>query len=86
MLTYLFLAQKQGFIIDSYVDEPVGVLTKNESGRMWVKQGDACTIDCLRRRQASSTEQSAQLHHAAHEQCFIASSVKTEVAVTPRDA
>ncbi|HUE37474.1 MAG TPA: OsmC family protein, partial [Candidatus Acidoferrum sp.] len=32
MLTFLFLAQKQGFQIDSYADEAIGVVTKNESG------------------------------------------------------
>jgi organic hydroperoxide reductase OsmC/OhrA len=33
-----------------------------------------------------TAEQSAGLHHAAHEQCFIANSIKTEVSVVPRDA
>src|SRR6202789_3051188 len=36
MLTFLYLASKQGFQIDSYEDESVGVLTKNEKGAPWV--------------------------------------------------
>jgi organic hydroperoxide reductase OsmC/OhrA len=86
MLTYLFLAKKQGFVIDSYVDEAVGVLSKNESGRMWVSKVTLGPAIAYSGDKRPTTEQSTQLHHAAHEQCFIASSVKTEVAVVPRDA
>jgi organic hydroperoxide reductase OsmC/OhrA len=86
MLTYLFLAQKQGFVIDSYVDEAVGMLSKNEGGRMWVSKVTLAPAIAYSGDKRPTTEQSAQLHHAAHEQCFIANSVKTEVAVVPRDA
>ena len=86
MLTYLFLAQKQGFIIDSYVDDAVGMLTKNESGRMWVSKVTLAPSIVYGGDKRPTSEQSSQLHHAAHEQCFIASSVKTEVVVVPREA
>src|SRR6187397_2767712 len=36
MLTFLYLASKQGFQIDSYEDEAVGMMTKNENGVPWV--------------------------------------------------
>src|SRR5258706_4873554 len=36
MLTFLYLASKQGFQIDSYEDEAVGVLAKNEKGVPWI--------------------------------------------------
>src|SRR3974390_2583919 len=36
MLTFLWLASKQGFQIDSYEDEAVGAMAKNEKGVPWV--------------------------------------------------
>src|SRR6186713_3092998 len=36
MLTFLWLASRDGFEVDSYEDEALGVMTKNEQGRMWV--------------------------------------------------
>ncbi len=36
MLTYLYLACQQGFQVDRYHDEAVGVMTKNEKGIPWV--------------------------------------------------
>jgi organic hydroperoxide reductase OsmC/OhrA len=36
MLTFLYLASRQGFQVDSYEDEAVGVMTKNEKGVPWV--------------------------------------------------
>ena len=81
MLTYLFLASKAGFQIASYEDEAVGMMTKNDRGVPWVS---AVT---LRPRIAyagdarpSDTDED-RLHHAAHEQCFIANSVKTDITV-----
>jgi organic hydroperoxide reductase OsmC/OhrA len=81
MLTFLFLASRQGFQVDSYVDEAVGVMTKNERGAPWV------SAVALRPRIAYSGDKlpapgdEERLHHLAHEQCFIANSVKTEVTV-----
>ncbi len=80
MLTFLHVAAKRGFTVTSYRDAAVGVLTKGANGVPWVS-----TIT-LRPELAyvgdpPTTEQLAELHHAAHEQCFIANSVKTEVVV-----
>ena len=81
MLTFVWLASREGFTADSYEDEAVGVMSKNERGVPWVS---AIT---LRPRIAWSGDKlpmSAdleRLHHAAHEQCFIANSIKTEVTV-----
>jgi organic hydroperoxide reductase OsmC/OhrA len=82
MLTFLWVASKQGFQVESYDDEAVGTMTKNDRGVPWVSRvtlrpqivwgGD-------RRPTAAEIE---HLHHAAHEQCFIANSVKSEVVVT----
>jgi len=81
MLTYLFLASRAGFEILSYEDEAVGTMTKNERGVAWV------SAVVLRPRLVYSGDKRPsradedKLHHAAHDQCFIANSVKTEVTV-----
>jgi organic hydroperoxide reductase OsmC/OhrA len=81
MLTFLFLAMKAGFEVASYEDEAVGTMTKNEKGIPWVSSVVLRPrIVYAGERQPSSEEQS-RLHHAAHEQCFISNSVRTEVTV-----
>ena len=83
MLTFLYLAGQRGFLVDSYRDEAVGVMTKNERGVPWVS---AVTLHPQIRYGGSTLPlppEEARLHHEAHEQCFIASSIKTEVTVKP---
>jgi organic hydroperoxide reductase OsmC/OhrA len=81
MLTFLYLAGKEGFQVDSYVDEAVGAMTKNERGVPWVS---SVTLQPRIRYSGSNQPEPAEearLHHLAHEQCFIAQSIKTEVMV-----
>jgi organic hydroperoxide reductase OsmC/OhrA len=83
MLTFLYLAAKRGFVIDSYRDEAVGVLAKNEDGRQAIT---LVTLHPAIRFGAGAQPTPADLdtlHHQAHEQCFIAQSVRTEVRVEP---
>lgn len=81
MLSFLYVASKAGFVVESYDDEAVGVMAKNEKGVAWVS---AVT---LRPRITYGGEQQPDpadvhhLHHLAHEQCFIANSVKTDIRV-----
>ncbi len=81
MLTFLALAAKRKLIPDEYSDNAVGYLEKNSQGRM------AVTRVLLRPRivwapgVAVSEEDLKRLHHQAHEGCFIANSVTTDVRV-----
>lgn len=83
MLWFLSIAAKQKFCIDRYFDVAVGVMEKNSEGKM------AMTVVTLRPEvhfsgeRMPTREQISQLHHEAHEQCFIANSVKTEVRCEP---
>src|SRR3954465_8468006 len=38
MLTFLYVAAKQGFVVDEYADDAVGEMSKNERGKMWVSK------------------------------------------------
>ena len=81
MLTYLYLAGRQGFQVDSYRDEAVGVVTKNEQGVPWVSAVTLNPKIVYSGDKLPGAEDVEQLHHLAHEQCFIANSVKTRITV-----
>lgn len=81
MLTFVFLAGRQGFQVDSYDDEAIGVMTKNDRGVPWVSKvtlNPRIVYSGAKMPSASAVE---HLHHLAHEQCFIANSIKTEIVV-----
>jgi organic hydroperoxide reductase OsmC/OhrA len=81
MLTFLAIATKRKLSLDSYSDDAVGFMEKNEAGRL------AITRVTLRPKivwTAGVTVSSADLeamHHEAHEGCFIANSVTTKITV-----
>ena len=81
MLTFLFLASRQGFQIDSYHDAATGVMTKNEKGVPWVSSVTLRPRIALSGERQPTDADVTRLHHLAHEQCFIANSVKTHVSV-----
>jgi organic hydroperoxide reductase OsmC/OhrA len=81
MLTFLHLASRQGFQVDSYQDEAVGGMTKNENGVSWISVVTLNPkIACSGERLPAPADEE-RLHHQAHEQCFIANSIKTHVTV-----
>ena len=82
MLWFLHLACNRKYKVTRYHDEAVGVLEKRVDGK------EAITRVTLRpvvsfAGAAPSPEQHAQLHEKAHERCFIANSVKSDVLVEP---
>ena len=81
MLFYLYLASRQGFQVDSYHDEAVGVMTKNEKGVPWVSSVALHPKIIYSGAKSPAPADEERLHHLAHEQCFIANSVKTEIVV-----
>jgi len=81
MLTFLYLASKQGFQIDSYEDESVGMMTKNEKGVPWVSLVTLNPKIIFSGDKLPTPTDEKQLHHLAHEQCYIANSIKTEVSI-----
>jgi len=81
MLTFLYVAAKQGYVIDGYADEAVGVMTRNGHGKMWVSKVTLAPAIVFAGEKRPTPEQLDELHHLAHEECFIANSVKSEVVV-----
>jgi len=83
MLTFLYVAGRQGFQVDSYDDESVGTMTKNERQVPWVSTVTLNPRIAYGGAKRPTPAQEEHLHHQAHEQCFIANSIKTEVVVNP---
>jgi organic hydroperoxide reductase OsmC/OhrA len=84
MLTYLHVASRQGFVVERYEDEAVGVLRKNERGAIWVAAVTLAPRIVYGGEKRPTAENEAQLHNLAHAQCFIANSVKTEILIAGR--
>ena len=81
LLTLLAIAAKKGWTVESYEDDAEGTLGKNDAGKL------ALTRVTLRPRIVFAddivldADTLQYLHHQAHEHCFIANSVKTEVVI-----
>ncbi|GAA1588540.1 OsmC family protein [Kribbella sancticallisti] len=80
MLTFLAIAAKKRLVVDSYVDHAVGVMAKNEAGRIAITQVRLHPVITFG-GEAPDEAALERMHHLAHEQCFIANSVTTEVLV-----
>jgi organic hydroperoxide reductase OsmC/OhrA len=83
MLWFLGIAARRGFCVDSYVDRPVAVMEKNERGKLYLSRA---TLRPEVRFSGPRLPQRAEIdamHHRAHEECFIANSVRTEVDCVP---
>ena len=81
MLFFVDLARRAGFVVDSYVDEAKGVLDKREDGKMWMSRVTMRPQVTFSGDKRPSEAEIADLHHRAHDQCFIANSVSTEVKI-----
>ena len=82
MLTFLYLAAKQGHVIESSDDAAVGIMSKNERGKLFVSKVTLRPRIVFSGPRQPSAAELAQLHHHAHEECYIANSVRTEVVVS----
>ena len=83
MLWFLDIACRAGWVVDSYRDDAVGVMDRNAQGHM------AVTLVTLRpavrfNGKQPTADELKHLHHRAHEECFIANSVKSEVRCEPQ--
>jgi organic hydroperoxide reductase OsmC/OhrA len=83
MLTFLDLARRAGVVIDSYEDEAVGIMEEIAPKRRAVTKVTLRPKIVYRGAPPDKTKLD-ELHHQAHEYCFIANSVKTEVVVEAR--
>jgi len=81
MLTFLSIAAKKRFVVDSYEDAALGVMTKNDKGKLFVSKVTLDPKIVFSGDRQPTAEQIAELHHLSHQECFIANSVMTEIVV-----
>ncbi|MGQ0511288.1 MAG: OsmC family protein [Betaproteobacteria bacterium] len=82
MLWFLHLASRAKFTVTRYVDEASGVLEKGPQGK-WMMTRVTLRPAVSFSGTAPAPEEHEQLHHKAHEECYVANSVKSEVICLP---
>lgn len=84
MLTFLAICARKRLTVDAYEDDAVGFLEKGPEGKLWM----ARVILRPRVQFAPETKMNGaaldEIHHQSHHECFIASSVRTDVTVEAR--
>jgi organic hydroperoxide reductase OsmC/OhrA len=80
MLWFLSLAQQAGLDVLSYRDAARGKMGKDERGKTAITQ-IMLRPEIAFNGPAPDPETVARLHHDAHERCFIANSLRTEIVV-----
>jgi organic hydroperoxide reductase OsmC/OhrA len=81
MLTFIWLAAKARFVVDAYDDRAIGTMARNDRGRMAVTSVRLEPNIVFSGEKLPTDAEVAELHHGAHEQCFIANSVLTTISV-----
>lgn len=81
MLTFLAFCSKKRLKLESYRDNAVGVLEKNDQGKLALTRVTLHPVATFAAGVEVSREELEKLHHRAHGECFIANSVRTEVVV-----
>lgn len=84
MLWFLAIAAAgRKYIVESYVDEAKGVMAENAEGKLAMTRVTLRPKVTFAADTVPTQEKLAKMHHLAHDNCFIANSVKTEVVVEP---
>ena len=81
MLTFLWIAAKKGFLIEAYEDNAEGVLAADANGRQSMTEVTLHPDITWGGTEIPTAEQLDEMHHLAHEGCYIANSVKTEIKI-----
>jgi organic hydroperoxide reductase OsmC/OhrA len=84
MLTFLAICTKRKLSLDAYRDEAIGYVEKNEQGKLAVTRVVLRPHVTWSQGVVVSAADLDKMHHQAHENCFIANSVKSAVTVEPR--
>ena len=81
MLTFLFLAAREGYRVDDYRDEAIGLMTPNAAGKLHISRITLAPRITFSGDKKPTSADIARLHHAAHDGCYIANSILAEVVV-----
>ncbi|WGV98361.1 OsmC family protein [Vibrio sp. YMD68] len=79
MLVFLSIAAKRQYVIESYVDNAVGILEEDSRGKTSITKVTLRPHIIFSNDRIPTLKQLEKMHHMSHENCFIANSVKTDV-------
>ena len=83
MLWFLAIAAKRGFVVDSYRDAAVGTMGRDATGKIAMTRVTLRPDVRFGGSSPPSSDELTAMHHEAHDECFIANSVKTEIVCVP---
>lgn len=84
MLWFLSIAAQKGFVVKTYIDDASGIMRKNSEGKMAITSIMLCPRTKFSNEKLPTLSELESLHHAAHESCFIANSIKSEIHCNPK--
>ena len=84
MLWFLSIAASRRFVVDDYRDEAIGIMEKNSEGKLAMTRVILHPMVNFSGERLPDNNEIDAMHHKAHEECFIANSVKTEVLCEPK--
>lgn len=83
MLWFLSLAAGRHFVVEKYDDNAMGILAKNSEGKLAMTEVMLKPEILFGGDSIPTKAQIDELHHLAHDRCFIANSVKTKIHIVP---
>lgn len=83
MLWFLSIAGQRGFSVTEYTDEARGTMGKNAAGKIAITRVNLSPLAKFDGDRRPTSEELEAMHLAAHDKCFIANSVTTDVVCTP---
>lgn len=83
MLFFLAFAAKEGYRVDAYVDAASGTLGKNERGRTFLERITLRPAVTFSGDKIPTAEAAAGLHHRAHDHCYIANTIRSQIVIDP---
>ena len=84
MLFFLSLAGQRGFIVDDYIDDAIGEMDVDADGKIAMTRIRLRPAIAFSGAKLPDAAAIAALHHAAHDRCYIANSLKTAIVIEER--
>ncbi len=81
MLFFLAFATKGGFVVDSYIDNAVGVMTRNEIGKLFISAITLNPTITWSGEKRPTEADISHIHKRSHDECYIAHSIRATVTV-----
>ncbi len=83
MLWFLSIAAKNKYCVDKYVDNPIGIMKKNDDGKLFIAEVTLYPNVEFIGETIPTKIDIEKMHEEAHDECFIANSVKTSIVCKP---